>query len=265
MNIPFFQVDAFASNVFQGNPAGVCILKSWLSPQTMQAIASENNLSETAFVVPKGEDFEIRWFTPRLEVDLCGHATLASAHVVFSQQLSTKPNVRFQSQSGALEVTQDGDMLALDFPSRPPKSDTLDPALLEGLGVAPLEVQRARDSLILLRDEAEVRSLQPNMDCLMRLDTLGVIVTAKGDQSDFVSRFFAPKAGIPEDPVTGSAHCTLIPYCAKKLGRKNLHAFQISPRGGELFCEDQGDRVHIAGRAITYLKGEIFLDDTHHS
>jgi len=260
VNIPFFQVDAFASEVFHGNPAGVCLLESWLSKKTMQAIAAENNLSETAFIVEKGEDFEIRWFTPEIEVDLCGHATLASAHVVFSQNLSHQSSIAFHSQSGSVSVSREEKMLTLDFPSRPPKPDKPDSLLLQGLGAAPLEVHTSRDTLVVLRNEAEVRALKPDMDALMRLDTLGVIVTARGDRSDFVSRFFAPKVGIPEDPVTGSAHCTLIPFWAKKLGKKKLHAFQISARGGELFCEDRDARVRISGHAVTYLEGKVFLN-----
>lgn len=260
MDIPFFQVDAFSSEVFRGNPAGVCLLRAWLPDATLQAIAAENNLSETAFLVPQNGDFEIRWFTPQVEVDLCGHATLASAHVVFSQGITPNSTIRFHSPSGLLEVSRDGDLLAMDFPSRPAKPGRPNDTLLAALGVSPLEVYWARDAMMVLRDEFEVRQIQPDMTALMQLDCLGVIVTAKGERVDFVSRFFGPKVGIPEDPVTGSAHCTLIPYWSKKLGKKQLHAHQISARGGELFCHDLGERVRIAGKAVTYLRGMLLLD-----
>jgi PhzF family phenazine biosynthesis protein len=261
MDIPFYQVDAFAPRVFSGNPAAVCPLENWLDDATLQAIALENNLSETAFFIPDGNDgYHLRWFTPATEVDLCGHATLASAYVLMNHLDSSKKEVRFRSRSGDLRVTREGDLYALDFPSRPPQRIDIPQDLVEALGgVSPESVWKARDYLVVYKDEQRVRALAPNMDKVAALDVFAVIVTAPGRDVDFVSRFFAPGRGVAEDPVTGSAHCTLIPYWSHVLGKKNLVAHQISARGGELFCEDRGDRVKIAGRATLFATGTIHL------
>ena len=259
MKIPLFQIDAFTDTLFKGNPAGVCPLESWLDDPTLQAIAAENNVSETAFFVKREEHYELRWFTPKTEVDLCGHATLASAHVILNRLDPQAKVVRFHTKSGELSVERQGDLLAMEFPSRPGTPCEAPESLIEALGLAPKECLLARDYLAVFESEASVKSVAPNMDKLAALDCLGVIVSAPGKRSDFVSRFFAPKVGVPEDPVTGSAHCTLIPYWAAKLGKRKLHALQLSERGGELFCELHEDRVRIAGRAVTYLEGTICL------
>jgi PhzF family phenazine biosynthesis protein len=259
MRIPIVHVDAFTSQVFRGNPAGVCRLESWLDDATLQSIAAENNLSETAFLVGGRGEYEIRWMTPATEVDLCGHATLASAFVLFAEAERGRNEVVFRSKSGELRVRREGDLLSLDFPSRPPQPTTASGDLLEGLGRPPREVWAARDYMAVYDSEDEVRGLAPDFARLARLDRFAVTVTAPGAQVDFVSRFFAPGQGLPEDPVTGSSHCTLVPYWSRRLGKKRLHALQVSPRGGELFCEDRADRVTIAGRAVRYLQGTIEL------
>jgi predicted PhzF superfamily epimerase YddE/YHI9 len=257
MKLPLYQVDTFTGRVFAGNPAAVCPLERWLDESTMQAIAAENNLAETAFFVRAGDGYEIRWFTPALEIDLCGHATLASGFVVFRHLDPAAPAVTFRSKSGPLAVTRAGDRLCLDFPARPPVACARPPALDAALGRAPREVLRARDYLAVFDREEDVQALAPNMEQVAALDALGLIAAAPGREADFVSRFFAPRAGVPEDPVTGSAHCTLIPYWSARLGKKQLAARQISPRGGELWCEDRGERVSICGRAVQYLEGTI--------
>ena len=256
--IPIFHVDAFTGRVFAGNPAAVCPLQSWIDDATMQAIAAENNLSETAFFVTGKDHHELRWFTPTVEVDLCGHATLASAFVIF-QFLDPKQQVAaFQSKSGPLRVARSADMLVLDFPSRPPERTEAPIALVEGLGRTPREVWRARDNYMAVYDgEEDVRQLRPDMGRLRTIEGFGVMVTAPGTTSDFVSRYFAPGFGIDEDPVTGMTHCTLTPYWAQRLGKERLHALQVSARGGELFCMPRGDRVAIAGRAVKYMQGVI--------
>ena len=259
MRIPIYQVDAFTSRLFAGNPAAVCPLEDWLTDEQMQSIAAENNLAETAFLIPDGAGYQIRWFTPAVEVDLCGHATLASAHVILNCLGGNGPEIRFQSKSGELIVRLDGDRLALDFPARPPQHCDVNPRLIEALGTVPLEILAARDYLVVYSSEDQVRTLQPNMELLSEIDRFAVIVTAPGKDVDFVSRFFAPAKGVPEDPVTGSAHCTLIPYWARRLGKASLRARQISPRGGELWCELAQDRVHIGGHAVLYLEGSIHL------
>ncbi len=257
MTIPCYHVDAFASTVFHGNPAAVCPLEAWLPDATLQNIAAENNLSETAFLVARGSDFDLRWFTPTIEVDLCGHATLAAAFVLFTERGFSGNTVRFHSRSELLTVTRKGDVITLDFPSRPAAPCAAPETLVRGLGRQPLEVLQARDYLAVFASAAEVRALKPDFATLRTLDALGIIATAPGDDYDFVSRFFAPAAGINEDPVTGSAHCTLIPYWARRLGKPALLARQVSARGGELICRDAGDRVFIGGRATIYLRGEI--------
>jgi PhzF family phenazine biosynthesis protein len=256
MKIPYFEVDAFTNEPFHGNPAGVCPLANWLSDATMQLMAAENNLSETAFFVPHGDDYELRWFTPTVEIDLCGHATLASAFILFSELGFRGDSVRFHTRSGILSVARKDGILTLDFPSRPPTPCTVPEALVRGLGRRPIEVLKARDYFAIFAAEDDVRSLQPDFATLGTIDAK-VIVTAPGTDCDFVSRFFAPTAGIPEDPVTGSSHCTLIPWWSQRLGRTQLFARQISKRGGELFCSDVGERVRIGGKAVLYLKGEI--------
>jgi PhzF family phenazine biosynthesis protein len=260
MSIPYYQIDTFTGSLFSGNPAGVCILAAWLPDPVLQSIAAENNLSETAFVVQRDSFFDLRWFTPTLEVDLCGHATLASAHVIFQHLGNRNDVVRFQTRAGELTVTRSEDLLTLDFPARPATACSTPADLCEGLGISPTATAKARDYLSILDTERAVRELRPNMNALMRLDCLGIIVTAPGDDCDFVSRFFAPRAGVPEDPVTGSAHCTLIPYWAERLGRSRFRALQLSPRGGELFCEHRGERVGIAGRAVTYSSGFLHIE-----
>jgi PhzF family phenazine biosynthesis protein len=257
MRIPMFQVDAFTSQVFRGNPAAVCLLDQWLDDATLQSIAAENNLSDTAYLVGGDGRYEVRWMTPKQEVDLCGHATLASAFVLFAGAENGREEIVFRSKSGELKVRRDGDLLTLDFPARPPQPMTASEELLEGLGRAPREVWAARDYLAVFETEEQVRTLAPDYERLARVDRFAIIATAPGTRVDFVSRFFAPRQGIPEDPVTGSAHCTLVPFWSKRLGKKKLHALQVSPRGGELFCEDRGDRVAISGRAVRYLEGTI--------
>jgi len=258
MDIPIYQVDAFSRSVFSGNPAAVCPLERWLSDGTMQAIASENNLAETAFFVRNGGSIDLRWFTPVCEVDLCGHATLGSAHVVFEELQEPGDTVRFQTKSGELAVRrQGGGLLAMNFPSRPPQRVEPDPLVAVALGGKPIEILAARDYLVRYGSAEEVRALSPDMEALKKIDRFAFIVTAPGTDCDFVSRFFAPAQGIPEDPVTGSAHCTLIPYWAKELAKAELHGRQISSRGGELFCKLLGDRVEIAGYAALFLKGRI--------
>lgn len=254
----YFQVDAFADRLCAGNPAGVCLLDDWLPDTVLQAVAFENGLSETAFVVYRGAGrFGLRWFTPEVEVDLCGHATLASAHVLATLGFSAPWT--FESLSGLLVVKREQDWLVLDFPAAPGEPVGLPEALRRGLGCVPEATFRARDYLAVLSSEEAVRHLQPDFAALAQLDGRGVIATAPGRDCDFVSRFFAPKVGIPEDPVTGSAHCTLAPYWAQRLGRLRLDARQLSRRGGVLWCEPSGDRVLIGGRAITYLSGKITL------
>jgi PhzF family phenazine biosynthesis protein len=258
MKLPLYQVDAFTSRVFAGNPAAVVPLEGWLDDGTLQAIAAENNLSETAYIVGGRGRYHIRWMTPTTEVDLCGHATLASAWVVLNVLEPGKDIVTFDSKSGPLVVTREGDLLALDFPSRSPEPATEAlPALAAALGRAPREAWAARDYMAVFDSAVEVQALRPDMARVAALDHFALIVTAPGQGVDFVSRFFAPAQGVPEDPVTGSAHCTLVPYWARRLGKARLTARQISPRGGELECEDRGERVRIAGRAVKFLEGMI--------
>lgn len=261
MKLPYYEVSAFTTNPFGGNPAGVCPLERWLPDSVLQGIAANNNLAETAFTVPRGNDFELRWFTPTVEMDLCGHATLAAASVLFNERGLSGSEVKFHSRSGVLAVSRSGDLLTLDFPSRPPTPCAAPETLIRGLGAKPREVLKARDYLVVFASEAEVLALKPDFALLKTLDCLGIIVTAAGSDCDFVSRFFAPSAGVDEDPVTGSAHCTLIPYWAARLGKAKLHARQLSARRGELFCEHEADRVRIGGRAVLYLRGEVHIPD----
>jgi predicted PhzF superfamily epimerase YddE/YHI9 len=257
MERPLYQIDAFTDRLFAGNPAAVCPLEEWPADAVLQSVAAENNLSETAFFAGRNGVYRLRWFTPTAEIDLCGHATLASAFVIFRYLEPALDRAEFLTRSGPLIVEQQGDLLAMDFPSRPAEPCSLPEALAAGLGAVPRAVFRSRDYLAVFDDEETIRGLQPRMDELVKLDCTGIIVTAPGRASDFVSRFFAPRVGVPEDPVTGSSHCTLIPYWSVRLGKKELHSIQVSPRGGELFCADLGERVRIAGRAVTYLAGKI--------
>ena len=260
MNIPIYQVDAFTLGPFSGNPAAVCPLDDWLDDDTMQNIAAENNLAETAFIVASEGGYGLRWFTPAIEVDLCGHATLAAGYVVLNHLQPDLDSVVFETMSGKLIVTRDGDRLSMDFPARAPTPVAVSEALSDALGQEPSEVHHSRDVLAVFDDEASVRRLSPDQGKLLALDEgLGVIATAKGDAVDFISRFFVPKAGIAEDPVTGSAHCTLVPFWAERLGRSELVAHQISPRGGELHCEHRGDRVIMSGQCALFLTGSIHL------
>lgn len=259
MELPIYQVDAFSSRVFAGNPAAICPLEAWLPDETMQAIAAENNLAETAYFVRDNGRFNLRWFTPACEVDLCGHATLASAYVLFEELHEPGDTVRFATKSGELAVRREGDLLSMNLPSRPPQPIEADPDLRRAMGGAPTEVLAARDYLVRYRSESELRQIAPDMEALKRIDRFAFIATAPGDDCDFVSRFFAPAKGIPEDPVTGSAHCTLIPYWAKELGKTSFRARQASRRGGELLCKLAGDRVEIAGHAALFLRGRITL------
>jgi len=259
IQIPIFQIDAFADRPFTGNPAAVMPLQEWLPDPVMQAIAAENNLSETAFLVPEGEGYRIRWFMPVGEIDLCGHATLASAYVVLNELRPGEQRVVFQSMSGPLAVTRDGDLYTLDFPTRAPRPVPCPPGFAEALGAPVKEAWLNRDLFALLEDEAAVRDLKPDMSALERLEPSSFVVTAPGTDSDFVSRCFCPREGIPEDPVTGSTHCVLAPYWAQRLGKTRFRARQLSKRGGVLYCEVQGDRVAISGRAVLVMKGLMVL------
>ncbi len=257
MKIRLFHVDAFAKRLFTGNPAAVCSLDRWLSDTTLQAIAAENNLSEIAFFVPSGATFGLRWFTPLREIDLCGHATLATAHVIFEHLGFAKASVVFETRSGELSVTKKGGLLRMDFPAQLPEPCACPPILADALGIQPLEVLAADDYLAVVESEEAVRAIAPDQALLTRLDRRGVIVTARSREADFVSRFFAPKYGVQEDPVTGSAHCELTPYWAGKLAKNSLEARQLSRRGGTILCELQADRVILSGTAVTYMVGEI--------
>jgi len=257
MRIPIYQVDAFTGTVFSGNPAAVCPLDRWLADPVLQAIAAENNLSETAYFVRNGDGYDLRWFTPAHEIDLCGHATLATAFVIFERLDKNRLSLTFNTKSGPLTVRREAARLSMDFPARPPERCEAPPALESGLGKRPVETWKARDYMAVFASEADVRSLRPDMEKLATLDLLGVIATAPGTEKDFVSRFFAPRAGVPEDPVTGSSHCTLIPYWSKRLSRPRLSARQVSARAGDLDCEHPGDRVVISGVAALFLEGTI--------
>ena len=258
MQIPLYQVDAFASGPFRGNPAAVCPLDNWLPDNVLQAIAEENNLAETAYYVRENGRYRVRWFTPMVEVDLCGHATLATANVILEIRREIESSkVVFESRSGELTVENNGGLYVLDFPARPPEECPEDPKLFEALGAKPTTLLTATDYLCVFDTEDQVRALKPDMTKLAALDCFAVIATAPGRDCDFVSRFFAPRAGIPEDPVTGRAHTTLIPYWSRKLGKKDMFARQISRRGGELWCQNRGDRVGIGGRTVKYLEGQI--------
>ena len=257
MKLPIYQIDAFTDRLFGGNPAAVVVMDQWLPDQVLHGIAAENNLAETAFVIPREEMAPLRWFTPAVEVDLCGHATLATGHVLFAYHFPSLEKLSFSTRSGALAVSREGELLCLDFPARPGVAIEISDELVSALGAVPKEAYLARDILAIFDTEAEIRRMHPNFERIAQLDALAVIVSAPGTEVDFVSRFFAPGVGIPEDPVTGSAHCTLVPYWAARLGKFKLAARQLSFRGGELDCELRGNRVAIAGKTAEYLRGEI--------
>jgi PhzF family phenazine biosynthesis protein len=265
MRIPLWQVDAFADRPFTGNPAAVCPLEQWLPEATMQAVAAENNLSETAFFVRRSDgEYDLRWFTPRSEVDLCGHATLASAWIVTRELEPARTRVVFHTRSGPLAVTRAGDELSMALPARPPHTVEEPAALASALGVTPVSTVRARDLVAVYARAEDVRALRPDMTAIEALEgEFAVCVTAPGTGADadvdFVSRFFAPAKGVPEDPVTGSSHATLVPYWAARLGKKVLRARQTSARGGELRCQLEGERVVLTGRAVTVLSGVMTL------
>ncbi|MCH8537998.1 MAG: PhzF family phenazine biosynthesis protein [Alkalimonas sp.] len=259
MKLTIYQVDAFAERVFEGNPAAVCPLEHWLDDALLQAIAEENNLSETAFFVPAGDAFELRWFTPAEEVDLCGHATLAAAHVIYTHLGYSKPALQFQTRSGLLTVMQKEQGLCMDFPATMPLITTAPAELIRGLGQAPEQVLAAFDYVVLYGSEEEVLALTPDFVQLQALGLRGVVATAPGKQVDFVSRCFFPKLRVNEDPVTGSAHCQLTPYWSQRLGRSTLTARQLSKRGGSIGCELRGDRVLLVGKTVDYMVAEITI------
>jgi PhzF family phenazine biosynthesis protein len=254
-----YQVDAFTSRLFGGNPAAVCPLDEWLPDELMQKLATENNLSETAFFVREGEGFHLRWFTPEYEIDLCGHATLASAFVIFNQLNYSSEIIRFKTKSGILEVSKKNDLIEMNFPTRVPGPCEVPEVLLQGINIAPAKVLKSRDYFLVYDDEAAIKQIVPDFSYWNQLDVVGIIVTAASKEVDFVSRFFVPNSVIGEDPVTGSAHCNLIPYWSKELGKTTLTAKQLSAREGELFCEYKGERVTMAGKAVLYSKGEYYI------
>jgi len=259
MQLQLFQVDAFTDEIFGGNPAAVCPLDHWLPDDVMQKIAMENSVAETSFFIPLNDGFEIRWFTPVIEMDLCGHATLATAHVIARHLNSQLSTLKFHSKSGILTVTVENELLTMDFPSRRPLPSDLPQIILDAIQEKPVEVLKSRDYVLVFKTEETIRSMKPDQGILnqINLDPGGIIVTAKGDEVDFVSRFFTPQASIFEDPVTGSAHCSLIPYWAQKLEKRSMCALQLSSRVGKLQCKDLGERVLISGKAVTYLEGRI--------
>ncbi len=260
MRLKIFQADAFTNKLFGGNPAAICPLDSWLEDAVMQNIATENNLSETAFFIPNNDSYQIRWFTPAVEVDLCGHATLAAAHVLFNHLNYEKRIIHFDSKSGLLTVRKDNEYITLNFPSTRLDVSEATPLLIEAIGINPVAVYESDDLLVLLNSEDEVSQLDPDFNLLGKLSSArGIIVTAAGKDCDFVSRFFAPAVGINEDPVTGSAHTKLTPFWAEKLDKETMTARQLSQRGGNLKCTFLGDRVEISGQAVTYMIGEIFI------
>ena len=260
MKIKLYQIDAFTGRLFEGNPAAVCPLERWLDDALLQAIACENNLSETAFLVPSSRGYQLRWFTPVAEVDLCGHATLASAFVLFDVFGRSDSSIIFETRSGDLICSREGRLITMDFPARMPEPCPCPDTLAESLGKEPAEVLSADDYVAVYGAEEDVRSLSPDFSKLRELGLRGVVVTAPGIQCDFVSRFFAPKLGIDEDPVTGSAHCELAPYWSSRLGKTRFKARQLSRRGGEVACEVRGDRVLISGRAVKFLEAEIAVE-----
>jgi PhzF family phenazine biosynthesis protein len=260
MKIPYYQVNAFTGKGVKGNPAGVCLINNWLSNTLMQNIATENNLSETAFVVRNGDHFGIRWFTPTIEVDLCGHATLASAFVILEYIDTESKKIKFISKSGELVVDKKEKTYSMNFPVDIINSVAIPEIIRKSFNDKPLEVFKGKtDYMLIFSNEQQIRSCQPDIDLLKKCDGRGVIVTAPGKEFDFVSRFFAPQSGIPEDPVTGSAHTTLVPYWSKKLRKDDLSAQQLSMRGGKLLCRNHGERIEISGNCEIYIEGYIFI------
>ena len=260
MNIPIYQIDAFTNKVFKGNPAAICPLKSWIDDDQMQAIALENNLAETAFFIKKQDKYHIRWFTPTVEMDLCGHATLAAAHVIFQHFETAKNVIDFESSSGDLRVFKEKDCYTLDFPIDEYVQAQFPKELIKMLNELPLEVYKGNsDLMVVLNNESEIKHLDPDLKIIAALPYRGVVFTAQGENSDFVSRFFAPQSGIDEDPVTGSTHTMLTPYWTERLGKKKLYARQLSKRTGELICSRKGERIHISGNAKTYMAGELMI------
>jgi PhzF family phenazine biosynthesis protein len=257
MQLTMYQIDAFASQLFTGNPAAICPLESWLPDELMQLIAMENNLSETAFFVKTANGFHLRWFTPTHEVKLCGHATLASAYVIFNLLGYMQDTIVFASLSGPLTVTKKEDWLELDFPAQPPQTCTTPPALVDSFGRQPIACLKAEDYIVVFDDERFVHEIRPDLRALAQLDLRGVAITAQATDYDFITRFFAPRYGIDEDPVTGSAFTQLIPYWAQQLGKKHFHAKQVSARGGEVRGELRGERVLIAGQAVKFMQSTI--------
>ena len=259
--IKIYQVDAFTSKLFSGNPAAVCPLDNWLPDEVMQSIALENNLSETAFFIKNKDKFFLRWFTPKVEIDLCGHATLATAHIIYSEMNYKTDNIEFNIKSGdVLNVTRNHNLLTMNFPAYEPKiiDQNLD-ELYDAFGVRPTLFLSCNYGLAVFNNEAEIIEIIPNLNAIEKLSYNGIIVTAPGENVDFVSRFFAPKFGIPEDPVTGGAHCELIPYWSKRLNKEDMIAKQLSKRGGIIHCSYLGDRVNMGGEATTYMQGELLL------
>ncbi len=256
MEIPVYQVDAFTNEAFAGNPAAVCPLDDWLPDATMQAVAFENNLSETAFTVARGEgEYDLRWFTPAAEVDLCGHATLATASVLFRSLEEASSAITFHTRSGELNVNRRDDLLVMDFPALPADEKAMPEGLHEALGAEPAAFLRAVKNMAVFDTEADVRAITPDFDYIAAMEGMGLIITAPGDDSDCASRYFAPQVGINEDPVTGSAHCTIVPYWAERLGKVEIHARQVSARSGDLYCRHLGERVEMAGHAVLVLSG----------
>jgi len=261
MRVPIFHVDAFTSRPFAGNPAAVCLLDAWLDDDRLRKVAAENNLSETAYLVPRADGYELRWFTPRCEVKLCGHATLASAFILANILKPGRDELRFQTRfSGELTVSKQGALFSMDFPACPPRALDMPEALVKALGSRPKAVLEGNETYVAVYEsETAVRAIRPDFAQLDRLHPWAVAITAPGDEVDFLSRYFAPSYGIPEDPVTGSAHCLLAPYWAGRLGKNQLHAQQVSQRGGEIWCEVLGDRVAIKGEAVLILQGSLLL------
>lgn len=257
--IPLYQLDAFTDRPFGGNPAAVCVLHDWLDDATLQAIAVENNLSETAYLVADGDNFKLRWFTPGMEVDLCGHATLASAALILEHLQPGRKIVAFETKSGTLTVQCDGDKLSMDFPARPADEVPLPDGFEAATGVVPEVFLRAQKNMAVLADEAAVLAFDPDLEYIKNMQGMGLIVTAPGSKSDCASRYFAPHAGVAEDPVTGSAHCTIVPYWAARLGKNDIYARQVSARGGDLYCRLDGDRVVMAGYAKMVLEGRMTI------
>lgn len=261
MQLPIFQVDAFTDKLFGGNPAAVCPLESWLPDDILQKIARENSVAETAFFIPVNDGFKIRWFTPEIEMDLCGHATLATAHVLARHLNYSLPSIKFHSTSGELIVTLENELFTLNFPSRKPKPSDISPLILDAFRVKPVEILKSRDYVLVFENEEAIRMMKPDQSILnqINIDPGGIIVTAPGDEVDFVSRFFTPQASIFEYPVTGSAHCSLIPYWSERLGKESMVALQVSSRAGKLLCKNLDERVLISGEAVTYLEGKITI------